>query len=185
MVMAATLGVPIQTAGKVMATIRHEAIAVEAPASIERLFEHLDDPSRITAHMANSSAIMFGAPMTSAVDLQEGRAIGSVITMSGSVLGFQLSVRETIVERDPPRCKVWETQGPQRMIVMDWYRMGFDLHAVGAGSSASLFIAYTRPARGLPALAGFALARRYARWCLQGIAEDVAAAFPGTRIRSE
>lgn len=49
------------------------------------LFDFLDDPSRLGAHMRESSWMLDGGRMSCALDERQGRAVGSVIRLSGRV----------------------------------------------------------------------------------------------------
>ena len=80
--------------------------------------------------------------MSYEVDERGGREIGSAIRMTGAILGLRLAVEEIVTERTPPRRKAWETRGPQRMIVIDSYRMGFDIEKKDGGARATVFIDY-------------------------------------------
>lgn len=75
-----------------------DALTVEVPAKSEVLFDYLDDPARLGAHMEKPSMMMMGGRMTYPFDEAKGRAIGSVITMGGNMLGMKLSVDEAVTE---------------------------------------------------------------------------------------
>ena len=119
------------------------AVAAAAPV----LFEHLDDPARLSAHMGKSSAMMAGSTMSLQVDAAGGRAVGSRIGMGGRVLGLTLRVEEAIVERTPPVRKAWRTLGEPRLLVIGAYEMGFEIAAEGEGSRLRVFIRYDLPSR--------------------------------------
>lgn len=158
-------------------THANEAIA-EVGAAPQELFDHLDDQSRLGAHMEKRSMMMMGGRMTYAFDAAKGRAIGSVIRMGGSFMGLTLDVEEVVTERDPPRRKVWETRGTPRMIVIAHYRMGFEITPLTAGRSRlRVFIDYSRPATLAGALLAPLFAPVYARWCVKRMADDAAARF--------
>lgn len=71
-----------------------------------RLFAALDDPARVGSHMSKPSAAMLGGSMRYELDAERGQSGGSVIRMTGNVLGLTLSVSETVMERMPPVRKV-------------------------------------------------------------------------------
>ncbi|UIK03993.1 hypothetical protein [Neorhizobium galegae] len=77
----------------------------------EDVFEFLDDPTVLGAHMEKPSVMMLGATMTCDLDDAKGRAIGSVIRITGSILGIGLYLEEVVTERLPPLRKTWETRG--------------------------------------------------------------------------
>jgi len=149
---------------------------VDVEATPEALFAEIDDHERLAAHMTQSSMMMGGGSMRYQLDEAGGKAIGSVIRMTGSVLGINLEVEETVTEREPPRRKVWETTGEPRLFIMGRYRMGFDI-APGAGvSQLTVFIEYEDPAPPWSML-GRLLGPVYARWCTISMAEGARKAF--------
>ena len=66
--------------------------------------------------MSKSSSMMAGGRMDIEVDEGHGQRVGSRIRIAGSVLGINLTVDETVIERDPPRRKVWETTLVPRLL---------------------------------------------------------------------
>ena len=156
-----------------MSVRHHEQVTVHVAASAERLFEYLDDPTRLGGHMTKPSGMMLGGSMSYEFDERGGREVGSVIRMTGAILGLRLGVEEIVTERIPPRRKVWETRGPQRMIVIDSYRMEFNIENDFGGARATVFIDYVPAQSGLVRLMSLPLARAYARWCVQRMADDV------------
>jgi hypothetical protein len=126
--------------------------------------------------MMQSSAMMAGSSMNFAFDHGRGRMLGSRIGMSGKVLGLLLEVSEIVTEREPPRRKVWQTDGTPRLLVIGAYSMGFDIEPKGVGSRLRVFIEYDLPAwpwRLLGLIAG----RFYARWCVGAMANGAARQF--------
>lgn len=149
--------------------------------SPERVFEYLDDPTRLGRHMSKPSGMMLGGSMSYEFDERGGREVGSVIRMSGAILGLRLAVEEIVTERIPPRRKAWETRGPQRMVVIDSYCMGFELENEDGGARATVFIDYLPAQRGVSRFLGLVLAKAYARWCVRRMAEDAREHFGTTR----
>jgi hypothetical protein len=118
------------------------------------------------------------------IDEGRGQAVGSRIRLSGRVLGGELSVEEVVVERNPPRRKVWETTGTPKLLVIGHYRMGFELSPQGSCSRLRVFIDYAVPDRGLARWLGRVFGRAYARWCTQQMVDDAVRHFetlPTTR----
>ena len=83
---------------------RSEA-AVDADA--RSLFALLDDHRRLAGHMEKPSLMMAGATMQVETDALLGQAIGSLIRITGRVLGLNLMVEEVVTERVPPLRKTW------------------------------------------------------------------------------
>ena len=104
----------------------HREATATLAAPVEVVFALLDDPAHIGAHMGRRSAMMAGALMRTETDTRQGQAVGSVIRMAGRVLGVNLTLEEAVIERVPPRRKVWETLGDPKLLVIGRYRMGFD-----------------------------------------------------------
>ena len=110
--------------------------------------------------------------METELDEGRGRKVGSRIRLSGRVFGVELSVEETVTERDPPRRKIWKTTGTPKLLVIGHYRMGFELSPQGNGSMLRVFIDYVLPDRGLTRWVGRLFGRYYARWCTQQMVDD-------------
>jgi hypothetical protein len=113
--------------------------------SPDEVFAYVDDPARLAGHMAKRSWAMAGGRMELSLDEGGGRQVGSHIRLAGRMLGLELSVDERVTERTPPHRKAWETVGSQKLLVMDRYRMGFDVSAHGSGSLLRVFIDYALP----------------------------------------
>lgn len=160
----------------------HHASEVDVAADAATLFAHLDDHRRLAAHMSRRSLMTLGATLRVDADAQQGRAVGSVIGLSGRVLGLPLRVDEVVVVHEPPRRKTWQTLGEPRLWVIGAYRMGFEIAAHGARSRLRVFIDYRLPAGGRVARwLGRGFARAYAAWCTERMAADAARAFAGRR----
>lgn len=154
-----------------MLPLRYESSGfVRSP--MEQVFAHLDDHTRLSSHMSERSWRTGGGRMETDIDEGRGQAVGSRIRLSGRVFGVELSVEEMVVERDPPRRKVWQTTGAPVLLVIGHYRMGFELAAYGSGSLLGVFIEYAPPERGLARWLGRLLGRYYAGWCTQKMVDD-------------
>jgi uncharacterized membrane protein len=164
----------VSTASMPMFHCEH-SVVVRAPA--EAVFSYLDDHRRLSAHMSRSSWMMAGSRMSLTLDAAEGRAVGSIIRLSGRVLGLLLAVEERITVRTPPRGKGWETIGTPRLLVIGHYRMGFQITPQSEATALCVFLDYALPTT-LPArLFGRLIGHFYARWCVERMARDAAAHF--------
>ena len=156
---------------------------IQAPAG--RVFAHLDDHRRLSAHMSRRSWRMGWGRMTLHLDELSGRAAGSRMRLEGRVLGVRLSLEEVVTEHTPPTRKVWVTVGTPRLLVIGAYRMGFALAPAGVGAdrdraeelTLTVFIDYAMPTRGLSRLLGRIFGHWYARWCTARMVADAQAAF--------
>jgi len=120
----------------------HHHSEVEVDADAHGLFAHLDDHRRLASHMEKPSLMMAGATMRVEVDALQGQAVGSLIRVTGRVLGVNLVVDEVVTERVPPLRKTWETRGEPQLLVIGSYRMGFTISPQGDRSRLMVFIDY-------------------------------------------
>jgi hypothetical protein len=154
-----------------MLPCRHESSAVVA-APPDRVFERVDDHARLSSHMSESSWMMGGGRMEIWLDADQGRKTGSRIRLTGRAFGFELAVEEIVTERDPPRRKVWETIGAPKLLVIDRYRMGFEISPAASGSLLRVFIEYALPAKAPARWLGRLFGPSYARWCTRRMVDD-------------
>ena len=155
------------------------------PASVDRVFAHLDDHARLASHMERSSWMLGGGQMHVELDAEGGQAVGSRIAMSGRAFGFRLAMEEVVTERRPPLRKAWETRGTPRLLVIGTYRMGFDLEPVAIGSRLRVFIDYALPDSGLGRVLGRFFGSAYARWCTQRMVDDAVSYFSKSPHRGD
>jgi hypothetical protein len=83
--------------------LRHSS-EVDVSVAPAVLFAALDDHKRLASHMEKPSLMTAGGSMRITADAQNGQAVGSVISMSGHVLGLglELALDEGVTEREPP-----------------------------------------------------------------------------------
>jgi hypothetical protein len=150
----------------------HDESSAHVRASVDQVFAYVDDPTRLSSHMSQSSWQMGGGRM--AIELDAGRAqrVGSRIHLAGRVLGMALAVEEIVTERHPPHRKVWETTGSPKLIVVGHYCMGFEITPEEHGSRLRVFIDYALPERAPARWLGHLFGRYYARWCTQQMVDD-------------
>src|SRR3954470_16382110 len=67
------------------------------------------------------------------------------------------------------------------LVVIDSYRLGFNIENERGGARATVFIDYVPAQSGLVRLLSLPLARAYGRWCVQRMADDVQARFGTAR----
>ena len=127
--------------------------------------------------MGKSSWMMAGSKMSMELDSQQGKAVGSKIIMKGKIMGISLYVNEDVTERVPALKKTWETRGPQHLLVIDQYRMGFELAPGDNFTKLRVFIDYNIPKNGFGYILGILFGKFYARWCTEKMAKDAAAQF--------
>jgi hypothetical protein len=157
----------------------HAEYSAIVQAPVERVFDWLDDQTRLSQHMSKRSWKMGWGKMDTQMDERRGRAVGSHIVLSGRVFGTQLYLDEVVTDHEPPTKKSWETVGEPRLLVIGPYRMGFDLVPADADTQLRVFIDYVLPAKGIARLLGRLFGRSYARWCVRQMAEDARHSFAG------
>ncbi len=165
-----------------MSTERRLERSALIAAEPSRLFAALDDPARFGAHKWKPSAAMLGGSMRYELDAKRGKAVGSVIRMTGEVLGPTLTVSQIVTERTPPVRKVWETTGEPRLLILSGYRMGFAIAPEGTGSRLTVFIDYRLPSGLALGAVSRMLGPVYARWCLERIVADAQSLLPRRMI---
>ena len=150
--------------------------------SAATLFAHVDDHARLSSHMSESSWMMGGGKMRIELDDARGQRIGSRIRVAGRVFSIRLSLEEVVVERNPPRRKVWETTSPPRLLVIGHYRMGFDIMPAPSGTHLRVFIDYALPEAVPARWLGYAFAPFYDKWCTERMVRDAAAYFNQSEV---
>jgi len=155
----------------------HAEYSVAVQAGVERVFDWLDDQTRLAQHMGKRSWKMGWGKMEVELDAQRGRAVGSHIVLRGQVFGIRLYLDEVVVAREPPLRKSWETVGAPRLLVVGPYRMGFDLEPEGSTARLRVWIGYELPRQGVSRLLGRLFGQSYARWCVRQMAEDARRSF--------
>jgi len=165
-------------------SLRHHSEA-DVAAQPEELFALLDDHARLARHMEKPTLMTMGSVFHIETDSLRGRAMGSVIRMSGTVLGARLSVEEVVTEYRPPLSKAWETCGEPRLLVVGDYRMGFNIAPRNGVSRLTVFIDYNLPERGMSWWLGRMFGGLYARWCTRRMTEDAVRSFRSEAVHHD
>jgi hypothetical protein len=137
--------------------------------SARDVFAFADDFSNLSSHMGKSSMMMMGSSMKFSFDERRGQAVGSRVTMTGRILGLDLSLEEIVRLREPPRRKEWETIGRPRLLVIGSYRLGFEIASVGEHSKLRMSIDYNLPSAPLQRMLGIMFGGTYAKWCIRSM----------------
>jgi hypothetical protein len=156
---------------------RHDESTADVNADVTQLFAHLDDQTRLAAHMRRRSWKMGWGKMEVRLDAQGGKAVGSHIVLDGRVFGIHLYLEEVVTVREPPHRKRWQTVGEPRLLVIGQYSMGFDAAELETGVRLRVLIDYDLPAHGLPRILGRLFGRMYAKWCTRQMVRDAESAF--------
>jgi len=161
-------------------TYAHAAESVaDVAASAEMLFDYLDDQARLGSHMQKPSMMILGGRMSYEFDEAKGRDVGSVMKMHGNILGLRLFVEEVVIEHQRPWRKAWETRGRPNLLVIEAYRMGFEISTSGEASRLRVFIDYDYPATYVGRRLGPIFGPIYARWCVSRIAKSAVHRYHG------
>ena len=160
---------------------RHAEEARDIAASAASLFDYIDRPERLSAHMGWRSLHLLGSMMTVDTDADRGQRVGSRLSLRGRVLGIPLNVNAVIVAREPPTRKVWETIGDPHLLVIGPYRMRVMIADCGRKSHVTVGIDYALPPRWPDRWLGRLLGAAYARWCVRQMVGDVQRTFADLR----
>lgn len=132
----------------------------------ERIFSYADEPMNFSSHMSKSSWMMGGGKMETKLDVDKGKKIGSHITMTGDVFGFNLFLDEIITIHESPYRKEWQTIDKINLLVIDHYALGFEITPKATGSKLKVYINYNLPNSWKTQWLGFLFGRMYAKWCV-------------------
>jgi hypothetical protein len=149
-----------------------EASATIAGAA-ESIFAVADEPDLLTKHMGRPSLMMGGGSMQCDLDALAGKAVGSVIRLTGKAFGLLIAADEVVEERSPPFRKIWATIGAPQLVVIRDYRMGFEIAEAAIGCQLRVWIDYAMPQSGLRLWLGRLLAPTFARWCVGNMVREV------------
>ncbi len=138
---------------------------VSAPPS--EVFAFADNPANFSSHMNKSSVMMGGSKMYTRTDEGKGQKLGSHIKMGGNVLGVNLFLDEVITKHDAPSHKEWQTVGQINLLVIDHYKLGFEITPLDTGSRLKVYIDYKLPQSFKTRWLGLLFGSIYAKWCVQ------------------
>lgn len=87
-------------------------------------------------------------------------------------MGFKMDFTVLTTKWEKGKEKVWETIGPAKMVILEWYQMQLVITEEGLNTRADLSIKYTKPRKFFYRGVGFLLAKPYAKWCLKKMLND-------------
>jgi len=151
----------------------HSEDSVFIVATPEQVFTVVDNHSRLSSHMSESSWMMGGGRMSIELDEAQGHAVGSHIRLAGRILGLPLSLDEVVTRRAPPFEKAWETVGQPNLLVVGPYSMGVDIRPERHGSRVRVFIDFDFPDGLVTYWLGRLFGRTYANWCVKQMLLEV------------
>lgn len=146
---------------------RHYEETVKVLADAKTVFNFADNPANFSSHMNKSSWMMGGSKMQTQTDNGNGQQIGSHIMMKGNVLGIGLFLDEVVTQHEPPYKKAWETVGKINLVVIDHYKLGFEITPIDNYSMLKVYIDYNLPNSFKTQWLGVLFGRMYAKWCVR------------------
>lgn len=146
---------------------KHYEDSAFIPVNPTEVFAFADNHTNFSSHMNKSSWMMGGGKMETQVDEEKGQKIGSHIKMSGNILGIKLSLDEVVTIYKPPFHKEWQTVGKTNLLVIDHYKLGFEIKPEKAGAILKVYIDYGLPKSATTYLLGYFFGEAYARWCVK------------------
>lgn len=161
--------------------LHFEASAIIA-RSAASIFAVADEPGLLTRHMSEPSLMMGGGSIQCELDALAGKAVGSVIRLTGKGFGFAITLEEVVEERTPPLRKVWATIGTPQLVVIRDYRMGFEIAEAAEVCQLRVWIDYALPRSGARHWLGRLLAPTFARWCVENMLYEVQSVHIAPRI---
>jgi len=141
-------------------------------ASLEKVFETLDDLGVTGMHMTQSSAMMMGSKLHLQYLTENQKGLGSKYRWTGKMMGMNMDFTVEVTKWIKGIEKVWETIGEAKMIIYSWYRMNLSLSKVDDKTLAELSITYKKPKAPFLKFISFLFADWYCKWCLKNMLSD-------------
>lgn len=132
----------------------------------------MDDFSKTGMHMSENSMMMMGSKLTLEQRSPNPTGIGATYRWFGKMMGMTMDFTEVVTKWEPPKRKEWETIGDAQIIIMRWYRMGFEIEPAESGATATMSIAYEPPEGWFYGLLSFLFGGFYCNWCLSNMLND-------------
>jgi hypothetical protein len=153
---------------------KHYEESVVIKSDQESVFAFADDYKNFSSHMNKGSWIMGGGKMETLTDEGKGKKMDSHIKMNGNILGMNLFLDEVIVQYEPPYKKAWETVKDINLIVIDHYKLGFEITPNEENSSKlKVYIDYNHPSSRKSLWLGYLFGKMYAQWCVKQMINTV------------
>jgi hypothetical protein len=141
-------------------------------ASLEEVFDCLDDLSITGMHMTESSMPMMGGKMNLEFLTKHKTGLGTKYRWTGKVLRMTLYFTVEVTHWKRGKEKTWQTVGKAKMILYSWFRMHLYVDKVAEGCIAYLSISYRKPKGFFERILSFFLADWYCKWCLNNMLQD-------------
>lgn len=152
---------------------RHYEESAVVDADVERVFAYADNHANFSSHMNQSSWMMAGGKMVTQTDEGGFRKAGSHLKMHGNVLGVKLFLDEAVTLHEPPHRKEWQTVGEVNLLVIDHYKLGFEIISSDGQTNLRVYIDYDLPQSTKTRWLGVLFGRMYAKWCVSQMISGV------------
>lgn len=152
---------------------KHYEESVLILANPKSVFAYADDHTNFSSHMNKSSWMMGGGKMETKIDKGKGQKVGSHIKMNGKVFGINLYLDEVITIHKTPYQKEWQTVGDINLLVIDHYKLGFEISPEKNKSNLKVYIDYDLPKTVGGRILGYLLGEIYAKWCVKQMLNSV------------
>ena len=152
---------------------KHYEDSVIVKSDPVKVFVYSDDHTNFSSHMNKSSWRMGGGKMNTYIDDKKFQQPGSHLQMEGTVFGIKLYLDEVITKREPSFKKEWETVGKLNLVVIDHYRLGYEIKPENEGSKIRVYIDYDLPKSAKTLWLGVLFGGMYAKWCVNQMINGV------------
>jgi hypothetical protein len=145
---------------------------VEIKAAPEKVFGFVDDIQHTGWHMKKSSMAMMGSKLTLEVLSKNKTGLGATYRWYGQVMGMAMDFSEEVTEWVKNKRRVWETTGKPKLIIMNGYKMWFEVEPVKNKTRITFGITYDLPRDLRGKILGAISAKWYSKWCLKSMTQD-------------
>ena len=132
----------------------------------------MDDFSKTGMHMSENSAMMMGSKLKLEQVSSNAAGLGAMYRWYGKMMGMTMDFSEVVTKWEPDRAKEWEIIGEAKIIIMSWYRMGFEITEANKRAIVTIFISYLPPTQWYYRVLSFFFVRLYCNWCLNNMLQD-------------
>ena len=129
--------------------------------------------------------MMMGSKLTLEQLSLNATGIGAKYGWYGKMMGMAIDFSEVVTKWEPPKRKEWQTIGDAQIIIMRWYKMGFEIIPSESGTIVKLSISYLPPKAWYYRLLSFLFVRWYCDWCLNNMLNDTKKALELKNSHSE
>ena len=122
--------------------------------------------------MSESSMMMMGSKLKLEQRSKNSTGVGAKYSWYGKMMRMTMDFNETVTKWKPPKLKEWEIVGEAKIIIMSWYKMGFEISFDENRTIAKISISYLSPKEWYYKILSFFFANLYCNWCLNNMLND-------------